>query len=245
MKLISIIIPYYKKKKYFKHTIKSILAQTFKNFEIIVIYDEENLNNQDFIRKISKMDKRIKIFFNKKNYGAGISRNIGIKKSKGKYIAFIDADDVWDKNKLKIQYNYMKKNNILVSHTSYQIMNETNGIISRRDAKKLEYKKLLNSCDIGLSTVMIEKKIFNNQIKFPNIKTKEDYVLWLRIARKGVIFKAIKKDLTKWRKTNSSLSSSIIQKLFDGFKVYHYYMKFNWIKSLYLLICFSINFLKK
>ena len=61
MKSISIIIPYYKKKKYFKQTIKSILAQTFKNFEIIVVYDEENLNNQDFIRKISKMDKRIKI----------------------------------------------------------------------------------------------------------------------------------------------------------------------------------------
>ena len=139
----------------------------------------------------------------------------------------------------------MKKNNILVSHTSYQIMNEKNGIISRRDAKKLEYKNLLNSCDIGLSTVMVEKKIFNNQIKFPKIKTKEDYVLWLRIARKGVIFRAIKKDLTKWRKTNSSLSSSTIQKLFDGFKVYHYYMKFNWFKSLYLLICLSINFLKK
>jgi teichuronic acid biosynthesis glycosyltransferase TuaG len=213
MKLISIIIPYYKKKKYFKHTIKSILAQTFRNFEIIIVYDEENLNNQDFIRKISKMDKRIEIFFNKKNYGAGISRNIGIKNAKGKYIAFIDADDVWNKNKLKIQYNYMKKNNILVSHTSYQIMDEKNEVISRRDAKKLEYKRLLKSCDIGLSTVMVEKKIFNNQIKFPNIKTKEDYVLWLRIARKGIIFKAIKKDLTKWRKTNSSLSSSCNSKI--------------------------------
>ena len=245
MKLISIIIPYYKKKKYFKHTIKSILAQTFKNFEIIIVYDEENLNNQDFIRKISKMDKRIEIIFNKKNYGAGISRNIGINNAKGKYIAFIDADDVWNKNKLRIQYNYMKKNNILVSHTSYQIMDEKNEVISRRDAKKLGYERLLKSCDIGLSTVMVKKKIFNNQIKFPNIKTKEDYILWLRIARKGIVFKPIKKDLTKWRKTYSSLSSSIIQKLFDGFKVYHYYMKFNWLKSLYLLICLSINFLKK
>ena len=99
--LVSIIIPYFKKKKFIKQTINSIFKQTYKKYEIIIIYDDKDLTDLPYLKKVVKKIKKKKIVINKKNYGAGISRNIGIKNAHGKFIAFLDADDVWNKNKLK------------------------------------------------------------------------------------------------------------------------------------------------
>ena len=138
----------------------------------------------------------------------------------------------------------MEKNNSKITHTSYTLIDEKNKIIGFREAKKiLNYKKLLFSCDIGLSTVVIKKSLMK-KYKFPPIKTKEDFVLWLKIS-KDVEIIGINKNLAKWRKLNNSLSSNIFQKLLDGFKVYNYYMRFNYIKSLIYLFILSINFLRK
>ena len=115
--------------------------------------------------------------------GVSKSRNKGIKKSKGKYIAFIDGDDIWKKEKLKTQFQFMEKNNYMISHTDYEIINETDKLIGRMPIKKiLDYKDLIYSCDIGLSTVMVSSKI-KSIIKFPDITTKEDYILWLRLSK--------------------------------------------------------------
>jgi len=104
----------------------------------------------------------------------------------------------------------------------------------------------LKSCDIGLSTVIINRKVLKNINKpFVSLKTKEDYVLWLKLSAMGFKIFGIKKSLTKWRKLNQSLSSSIIQKIFDGYKVYRIYLKMNVIKSLYRLFILSFNFLLK
>ena len=99
MDLVSIIIPYYKKKEFINNTITSIINQTYKNFEIIIIYDDEDTSDLKFISEMQKRDKRINIIKNLKNEGAGNSRNKGIEKAKGKYIAFIDSDDTWQKKK--------------------------------------------------------------------------------------------------------------------------------------------------
>ena len=109
MNEISIIIPYYRKKNFLKKTINSIQAQTYKKFEVIIIYDDENLSELKFVKQLVKTDKRFKIITNKKNLGAGYSRNKGIKHSSGKFICFLDADDTWKKNKLHVQLDYMKK----------------------------------------------------------------------------------------------------------------------------------------
>ena len=242
-KLVSIIIPYFKKKKYFLKTISSIKSQTYKKFEIIVIYDDIDKSDLNFIQKLS-VTKKFKLIINKKNLGAGLSRNIGIKKSKGFYLAFLDSDDLWTRNKLEYQINFMEKKKISFSHTSYSIIDSSGKNIGFRNASpNLNFKKLLNSCDIGLSTVVLKKKILKG-LSFSDITTKEDFVLWLKLSRKYQLV-GINKNLAKWRKLNNSLSSNIFQKISDGFKVYNYYMKFNYIKSLIYLIILSINFLKK
>ncbi len=120
-------------------------------------------------------------------------------------------------------------------------------IIGQRKARDLmTVDEILTSCDIGLSTVVIEKKVITKTTaKFPQLVTKEDFVFWLTLLKKKYEIYAFDSNLTNWTDTKNSLSSSTVQKLFDGFKVYYYYMNFNMIKSLYYLICLSLNYLKK
>ena len=193
------------------------------------------------------LDKRISILKNTRNTGAGYSRNRGIKKSKGKYIAFCDCDDVWKLSKLENQLKFMQNKNVFISHTSYDLIDKNNRYLKKRLAPaKLKFEDLLKSCDIGLSTVIINRKVLKNINKpFVSLKTKEDYVLWLKLSAMGFKILGIKKSLAKWRKLNQSLSSSITQKLFDGYKVYRIYLKMNVIKSLYRLFILSFNFLLK
>ena len=247
MDLVSVIIPYYKKRNFVKGAVISVLNQSYDNLEILLIFDDTNLNDFDFLKEIAKLDKRINLIKNNTRLGAGLSRNVGIEQSNGKYIAFLDADDTWSQDKLKDQIFFMKKNNYQISHTSYYIINEKNKIIDQRKARDLlSLNEVLKSCDIGLSTVIIEKNIIlKNEIKFPALVTKEDFVFWLMLFRKNYKFYAYDKNMTNWRDSRNSLSSSTIQKLIDGYKVYNHYMNFNIIKSIYFLICLSLNYLKK
>ncbi len=247
MDLVSIILPYYKKKDFILLTIQSILKQTYKNFEIIIVNDDQSNESKDILENIKKKDTRISIINNENNFGAGLSRNEAIKIAKGKYLAFCDADDLWEMNKLENQLNFMKKKNINFSFTSYNIINDLGNIIGNRKAyEEITFKQLLRSCDIGLSTVIVEKKTINDlNINFPNIKTKEDYVVWLYLSRNGVRMMGLQENLTSWRKLSDSLSSSIFQKILDGYKVYRVYLKLNIVKSLFYLFLLSINFLIK
>ena len=159
MSLVSIIMPFYKKELYIEDSIKSILNQSYQNFEIILINDD--VDNKDFVKKISELDARVILLQNNKNLGAGLSRNKGISVSNGEFIAFCDCDDLWKKNKLELQLNFMKQLNLSFSFTSYEIIDENNNFISLRKAySDIDFNKLRNSCDIGLSTVILKQKYF-------------------------------------------------------------------------------------
>ena len=244
MKTVSIIIPYYKNIKWISKTLNSVYKQTFKIFEVIIVYDNQDKYELNLLKKLIKNKKKINLILNKKNLGAGKSRNKGAKIAKGKYIAFLDSDDVWKKNKLKQQLNFMKKNKLDISHTAYSIINDKSKIVSYRVARnKSSYSNLLNSCDIGLSTVIIKKKLFL-KYKFSSNKTKEDYSLWLKLSRKNSIY-GLDKELSSWRKLDNSLSSNTLQKIFDAFDIYYRQEKFNFITSITRVIILSFNFLKK
>jgi teichuronic acid biosynthesis glycosyltransferase TuaG len=249
---VTIIIPYKNNLRYLFLALKSVFNQSYKNLKLIIVYDNTYKKDLEkikiFLKKKFYFKKfNIKIIDNKKNFGAGESRNIAIRKSSSKYIAFLDSDDIWSKDKLKIQVEYMEKNNVLFSHTSYNIINANNKIVSSRSAKKkIIFQDLITSCDIGLSTVILKSSLLNkDKFLFPKIKTKEDYVLWLKIIKKIKIIKGLDIKLTHYRKTEGSLSSNKLLSLINGYKVYRNYMNFGVTKSLFYLFLLSVNSLKK
>ncbi len=238
-------MPYYKKKAFIKDAINSVLRQSYKRFELIIIYDDENLDDYELVNDIVRKDNRVILLKNKKNLGSGLSRNLGIKYSKGHYLAFLDSDDLWFKNKLKRQIDFMEKNKIGISFTSYKIIDENNKIMGYREANKImNFSNLIKSCDVGLSTVIAKSSLIKKKFFFPNLKTKEDYVLWLNLSKNNNFY-GLNKKLSAWRRLSNSLSSNFFQKLFDGYLVYYKYMKYNFFKSFYCLVILSCYYLKK
>lgn len=250
---VTVLIPYKTNVKYLFVALKSVFKQTYKNIKIIIIYDNSDKSDLLKIKKFIKIKKKnkikipIKIINNKKNLGAGFSRNIGLKNCNTKYVAFLDSDDLWLKDKLQIQINFMEKNNQVFSHTSYFQVNYLNKVISVRPAKpSIYYKDLIKSCDIGLSTVIVNLKFLKkNNFYFPKIRTKEDFILWIKIAKKIKLLRGLRQKLTYYRKTKNSLSSNKFVSVINGYEVYRHYLNFNLIKSVYYLFILSFNSFKK
>ena len=243
--LVSVIMPYYDKKDYFFESINSVLNQTRTNLEIIIIYDDENKSDLEHIKNCIKNDTRVKIIFNDKNKGVSYSRNKAISIAQGKYIAFLDCDDYWETNKIEEQLYFMLNHGYDFSHTTYQIINHDRKIVGKIRAQGIiRYKELLKSCDIALSSVILKRKLLND-MEFPELKTKEDYVLWLGLAKKSVNLAGLNKSLMFWRQTPNSLSSPILQKLKDAFRVYYLYEKKNFFYSIFCVIRLSVYALFK
>jgi teichuronic acid biosynthesis glycosyltransferase TuaG len=244
--LISIIIPYHRKKKYFSSTINSISLQTFKNYEVILIYDDIRINELGFVKNTLKKIRNKKILKNKKILGPGLSRNKGILNSSGQYLAFCDADDIWNKNKLKIQLNFMEKNKLSFSHSNYYIIDYKNKKVGKFIIKKIiDFNDLMKSCDIGLSSVMLHRKLISKKRIFCNLKTKEDYFLWLKIIKEIKFIRGINKFLVSWRYSKGSLSDSLLQKINDSFRLYNRHEKYSKIISFLFVIRLSFNALIK
>ena len=194
------------------------------NKNVLKSFNNNVLATKNLVR-FAFQKKNTKLIINKRNIGAGFSRNKGINIAKGKYIAFLDCDDLWKKNKLEKQIQFMKKNNSKFCHTNYYLIDENSKFYGLIKVKKvLSYSKLMNSCDIGLSTVLLEKKLLLNR-NFPNLKTKEDYALWLELAKSSIKIEGLNLNLAYWRNSKNSLSSSLGQKFFDAFRVYYFYEK--------------------
>ena len=241
---ISVIMPFFKKRNYFLDSYNSVINQTYKNYEIILIFDDNDASDLKYIKSVIN-NKVTKIIINKKNLGVGLSRNKGIVYSKGQFIAFLDCDDIWYRTKLEEQINYIKKKKIDFLYSSYDVIDKNgNYIYSVKARKNLLYKDLLKSCDIGLSTVIVKRLLLFNS-NFTNLKTKEDYLLWLTLSKKNIRLDHFKKVLSAWRLSPNSLSSDVLQKLKDAFNIYFLYEKQNFFKSCISVCILSFNALKK
>ena len=243
---ISIILPNYNSDLFLNETIRSIKYQTHKNWELIIVDDNSNKKTKNILFNLKK-DKRIKIFYLKKNKGAGYCRNIALKKAKAKYIAFIDSDDIWNKNKLTQQLNYMNKTGYDFTYTSYftfrnfhkkRIINKINPI------NKFDLSNFINDTSIGTSTIMLKKDVIKN-IKFTNTPILEDYFFKCQILRKVKFAYCFNKYLTFYRLRKDSLQSNRLKNIYWLWHINHKYNKLSFVKNIFSIISISINSIKK
>jgi len=242
--LISVVIPFYNEKKYFSNCINSVLAQTYKNLEIIIINDG---SDPEYLETLENLKNKYpeKIFlYHKENEGVSSARNLGIQKSKGKYISFLDSDDEWLPNKIEHQINILKEKKLNFIHGSYFLVDEEFNLKGKFIANDLNYKDLLKSCNIGLSTVIVKADIAKKYL-FPKISTKEDYICWLNIIKELNYLVCDTQAVSIYRKRKESLSSKFIVKFINAFKVYYIYESFGFLKSCYYTLRLSIYYLIK
>lgn len=219
--LVSIITPVFNSEKTISKTIESVLKQTYNNFEMIIVDDVSEDKTVSIVKKYSKKDERIKLYELEKKGGASAARNLAIQKATGKYIAFLDGDDLWKKDKLEKQVKFMETNKIYFSYTDYSYIDEDGNDLNmyRKCPKKMSYFRMLLGDSVGCLTVMYNRKAVG-KIKIPELRKRNDYALWCVILKKVKVGYKYNEMLSLYRKNTNSLSSGKKYKLLK----YHYQM---------------------
>lgn len=215
--LVSVIMPSYNTAKFIKETVESVLSQTYQNFEIIIVDDCSTDNTDEVVAGIE--DERIKYIKNEKNSGAAISRNRALREAKGKWIAFLDSDDVWLPEKLEKQIAFMKENGYKFSYTAYKEMNEDSVLtgVSVTGPKKITKTGMYNYCWPGCLTVMYDAYAIG-LVQINDLKKNNDYAMWLKAIRKADCY-LLNESLAKYRIRSGSISRHSKLKL-----VKHHYL---------------------
>ena len=236
MDLVSIIMPSYNCGEFVNETIRSVQAQTYQNWEIVFIDD---CSTDDTIAKVSALsnkDERIHLFQNHSNQGAAVSRNKALKEAKGRWIAFLDSDDLWEPTKLEEQIKFMEENGYAFSYTGYQEIDcESNSTgVTVSGPKHVTKRGMHNFCWPGCLTVMYDATKIG-LIQIEDIKKNNDYAIWLKVCKKADCY-LLDNSLARYRRGRAGSVSSHSIKTMIGwhYKLWHEVEKKNVIASLFL-----------
>ena len=245
--LVSIIVPVYNAEKYLEDTIKSVLCQTYTNFELILVNDCSTDTSLEIIKKYIVLDKRIKLINLASNGGPALARNNGIKKCNGRYVCFIDSDDLWVKDKLEKQIKFINDYKCAFSYTGYEFTN-SNGIPNGKKVfvpKKINYKQALKNTTIFTSTVMIDLTLLKKEdIYMPNVKS-EDTACWWKILKKVTYAYGLNEILSYYRRDRKTLSSNKLEAIKRIWHLYREQEKLDIFLSVYCFLGYAFNAVKR
>jgi len=233
--LVSIIMPSYNTASFISKTIESVLNQTYKNWELLIVDDCSTDDTDEIVSKYN--DKRIVYLKNEKNSGAAISRNRALRNAKGKWIAFLDSDDLWHPTKLEKQIKFMKKNGHFFSYTSYEEIDENDVVngVKVTGPKKITKMGMYRYCWPGCLTVMYDAEKVG-KIQIADIKKNNDYAMWLKVIKKADCYH-YDKVLAQYRKRSGSISNHGCLKLVKWhYKLFREADNKNSIASLFLTL---------
>ena len=244
--LVSIITPAYNAAEYIAETIESVLVQTYPKWEMLIVNDCSKDNTAEIVQSYAAKDNHIKLINLKQNSGAAVARNTAIQNAKGRYIAFLDSDDIWKKEKLQKQLSFMHQNGYAFTFTAYGHFKDRKENIQNlvKVPKSLNYKQALKGNKIGCLTVMLDRMQVQN-INFSKQKH-EDYILWLNILKQGITAHGLNENLALYRTgNNKSISSNKLQSALWTWKVYRENQKISVLKSMYYIFFYCLNGIKK
>lgn len=248
--LISIIMPNFNGSKTIEKSILSVINQTYRNFELIIVDDASVDNSNEIINYYCNKDRRIKSILLKKNNGVCNARKIAIENSNGNFIAFLDSDDYWQKDKLKNQISFMLANDVKFCFSDYEVVDEKNNILYEVKSQKYSYNyfELLKGNEIGCLTVIVSNEFKEILIKVLSLTPHhEDYLMWLYILKNNKI-DAIKYDgkiMASYRISKKSLSGNKLKASIWTWDIYYKYEKLGYIKSFYYFSYYVYKNIKK
>ena len=242
---VEIVLPNYNSEEYLSETIESIINQTFKNWRLTIIDDNSNIQTQKILKNYVN-HPNINIIWLKKNKRAGFCRNLAIRNSKSNYIAFIDSDDIWEKEKLSKQLEFMIKNKYYFTYTNYTVLSseKNNNLKEIKPKKNFNFEKFTRDTSIATSTMIIKKSSIGIT-KFSNTKICEDYFFKCQILKKVNYAYCLDENLMKYRIRKDSLQSNKIRNLYWIWHINKKYNKLSFIKNLFSIIFISFNSIKK
>lgn len=247
--LISIIVPVYNAEKYIEKTINCVLAQSYTNWELIPVVDCCRDNTEQVLKDLLERlkDDRIRAIFQETNTGAAGARNNGLAASRGRYIAYLDADDVWKSDKLEKELDFLKKNKAAFVFTGYEFGDE-NAVGTGKVVKvpeTLSYKQALNNTTIFTSTVMFDTAVIpKSELNMPEIKS-EDTALWWRVLRSGHLAYGLNENLVIYRRPATSLSSNKLEAVRRIWNLYRKAEGLNVFASAYHFFFWAIRAVKR
>lgn len=244
--LVSIIMPAYNAEKYISESIESVLAQTYKNWELIIVDDCSSDNTKKIVDDYMQKDYRIKFIMLAQNSGAAVARNTAIENAKGRYIAFLDSDDLWKKEKLQKQLDFMQKGQYAFTFTSYQYLKQTNEEKLRviNIPKSLTYKQSLKNTIIGCLTVVVDRKK-TGDFRMPLVRAGQDHLTWWMLMKRGFKAYGLQENLAEYRRVEGSISHNRFKAIKRHWKLYREYEKIGLLKSTYCFICYALHAVKK
>ena len=232
--LVDIILPNYNKKDYLKETIDSVINQSFKKWHLIIIDNNSSDGSQKIIESYSKY-KNIQSVLLKRNMGLSFSRNLGLRYAKNEFVAFLDSDDLWDKDKLQKQIEFMKNNGYLFSYTNYTpfYLSNRKKIFKKTVKPRISYdlNSFVKDTSIATSSMMIKRKIIDVK-KFKKDSHNEDYDFKCKILLKNIIANNLDENLTFYRITQNSRSSYKFKSLLSIYSTNRNLLQMSFIKNL-------------
>ena len=232
--LVSIVMPAYNCGAYIKETINSVLTQTYPYWELIVVDDCSTDNTKEIVFQIARKESRIRYFQLEKRSGVVAARTKATEEARGKYIAFLDSDDLWHKDKLQKQIAFMQEHGYAFTCTSYEKIDENGEPLGKiiRSVPRADYNRVLLDCPVGNSTVVYDCEKLG-KCYGPNIKRRNDYALWLRILHREPYIYGIETVLMKYRVRSGSISSKKLPLIRYHWILYRDIEKLGMLRSLF------------
>lgn len=239
--LVSIITPTFNSDEFIREAIESVQRQTYEYWEMLIVDDASSDDTCKIVNEFVRNDERIKLIRLTENGGAAVARNVAINEASGRFIAFLDSDDLWLPHKLEKQLVFMQKHNYLFTYAAYDKIDAEGSVIGHIGVPdKVSYSDLLKTCSIGCLTAVYDTAYFG-KVKMPLIRKRQDFGLWLKLLKEADFAYGMKDALGQYRVRSSSISANKANTAMYTWRLYRKIEKLSVIKSSYYFSHYAVR----